>query len=86
MHFSLLVVMFCQIILSVAIANSAFWTKCVYSVEDYSSNISIKLLSTYLQWVRNKGLLSFFPDQVGRLSPPHLYHPPGAALAVLPRH
>ena len=48
-------------------SNSAFWTKCVYSVEDYSSNISIKLLSTYLQWVRNKGLLSFFSSQVGHL-------------------
>ena len=64
MHFSLLVVMFlpnypfsCHSNQS----NSAFWTKCVYSVEDYSSNISIKLLSTYLQCVRNKGLLSFFP-------------------------
>ena len=32
---------------------STFWTKCMYSVEDYSSNIFIKLLSTYLQWVRN---------------------------------
>ena len=64
MHFSLLVIMFlpiyhfgCQSNQS----NVAFWTKCIYSVEDYSSNISIKLLSTYPQWVRNKGLLSFFP-------------------------
>ena len=46
-------------------SNSAFWTKCIYSVEDYSSNISIKHLSTYLQWVRNKGLLSFFPHSGG---------------------
>ena len=68
MHFSLLVVMFlpnypfgCHSNQS----NSAFWTKCVYSVEDYSSNISIKLLSTYLLWVRNKGLLSFFPQSGG---------------------
>ena len=89
MHFSLLVVMFlpnypfsCHSNRS----NLAFWTKCVYSVEDYSSNISIKLLSTYLQWVRKKGLLSFFPSQVGHLSPPHLYHLPGPALAVLPHH
>ena len=68
-------------------SNSAFWTKCVYSVEDYSSNISIKLLSTYLQWVRNKGLLSFiFSGQVCHLSPLHLYNLPGTALAVLPRH
>ena len=64
MHFSLLVVMFlpnypfgCHSNQS----NSAFWTKCVYTVEDYSSNMSTKLLSPYLQWVRNKGLLSFFP-------------------------
>ena len=63
MLFSLLVVMFlpnypfgCHSNQS----NSAFWTKCVYSVEDYSSKMSIKRLWTYLQWVRNKGLLSFF--------------------------
>ena len=67
-------------------SNPAFWTKCVYSEENYSINISIKLLSTYLQWVRNKGRLSFFPSQVGHLSPLHLHRLPGAALAVLPRH
>ena len=42
-------------------SNLAFWTKCVYSVEDYSNNMSMKRLSTYMQRVRNKGLLSFFP-------------------------
>ena len=36
-------------------SNSAFWTECIYSAKDYSSNISLKLLSTYLQWVH------FFP-------------------------
>ena len=30
-------------------------------VEDYSMNISIKLLSKYLQRDRNKGILSIFP-------------------------
>ena len=62
MHFSLLVAMFLPIYpfdCHSNQSNSAFWTKCIYSVEDYSSNISIKLLSTYLQWVRNKGLHSF---------------------------
>ena len=28
-------------------SNSALWTKCLYSVEDYSINISIKLLSIH---------------------------------------
>ena len=57
--------------------NSAFWTKCVYSVEDYSSNISIKHICNELE---------IKVSQVDHLSPPHLYHLPGAALAVLPRH
>ena len=66
MHFSLLVALFLPVYpfgRHNNQSNSAFWTKCIYSVEDYSSNISIKLLSTYLQWVRNKGLLPFFPDR-----------------------
>ena len=79
MHFSLLVAMFfCNLSFCCHSnqSNSAFWTKCIYSEEYYSSNISIKLLSTYLQWVRNKGILSFFPNHVGHLSPPHLHHLP----------
>ena len=42
-------------------SNSAVWTKFVCLVEDYPRNISEKLLSKYLQWDRNKGLLSLFP-------------------------
>ena len=64
MRFSLLVVMFLPNYpfgFHSNQSNSAFRTKWIYSVEDYWSNISIKLLSTYLQWVRNKGLLTFFP-------------------------
>ena len=68
MHFSLLVVKFlliypfgCQNNQS----NSVFWTKCLFSIEDYSSNISIKLLSTYLRWTRNKSLLSYFSQSSG---------------------
>ena len=82
-HFSLLVAMFLPIYPFGCHSNqsdSAFWTTCIYSVEDYSSNISIKLLSTYLQWVRNKGLLSYFPSQVGHLSPSHLHRLPGVLL------
>ena len=30
------------------------WTKFIWSVEDYSRNISVKLLSKYLQWDSNK--------------------------------
>ena len=66
MHLSLLVVMFlsnhsfsCHSNQS----NSALWTNCVHSVEDYSSNMSVKLLSTYLR-VRNKGLLSLYPRKL----------------------
>ena len=89
-HFSLLVAMFLSIYPFGCRSNqwsSAFWIKCIHSVEDYTSNNSIKRLSIYLQWVRNEGLLSFFsPIQVGHLSPPHQHHLPGDALAVLPRH
>ena len=42
-------------------SNSAAWTKFICLVEDYSRNISEKLLSKYLQWDRNKGLLSLVP-------------------------
>ena len=44
--------------------NSEVWTKFIYLVEDYSRNIYVKLLSKYLQWDSNKGLLSLFPLQV----------------------
>ena len=37
------------------------WTKFICLVEDYSRNISVKLLSKYLQWDSNNGLLSLFP-------------------------
>ena len=39
-------------------SNSAVWTKFICLEEDYSKNISENLLSKYLQWDRNKGLLS----------------------------
>ena len=45
-------------------SNSEVWTKFICLVEDYSRNISVKLLSKYLQWDSNKGLLSHFPLQV----------------------
>ena len=51
MHFSRLVAMFLPIYpfdCHSNQSNSVFWTTCIYSVADYSSNISIKLLSTYL--------------------------------------
>ena len=73
-HFSLLVVMFLPIYTFGCHSNqsnSAFWTKCIYSEEDYLSNISIKLFSTYLQWVGNKGILLCFPSQMGHLFTPH---------------
>ena len=34
--------------------NSAAWIKFICFIEDYSRNISIKLLSKYLQWDSNK--------------------------------
>ena len=34
--------------------NSAVWTKIIWLVEDYSRNISVKLMSKYLQWHSNK--------------------------------
>ena len=74
MHFSLLVAMFLQIYYlgyHNNQSNSAFWTKCIYSFGDYSSNIFSKRLSPYMQWVRNKGLLSFF-SQWGHLSPHYI--------------
>ena len=50
-------------------SNSKVWTKFIRLEEDYSRNISVKLLSKYLQWDSNKGLLSLFPLQVnGNLS------------------
>ena len=39
-------------------SNSVVWTKFIYLVKDYSRNISVKLLSKYMQWDRNKGLFS----------------------------
>ena len=42
-------------------SNSAVRTKFKCLVEDYSRNICVKLLSKYLQWDSNKGLLSLFP-------------------------
>ena len=41
--------------------NLAVWTKFICLVEDYSRNISVKLLSKYLQCDSNRGLLSLFP-------------------------
>ena len=64
MHFSLLVVMFlpnypfgCHSNQS----NSAFWTKCVYSVEDYSSNISIKTFVNICNELEIKAYFHCFP-------------------------
>ena len=45
-------------------SNSEVWTKFISLVEDYSRNISVKLLSKYLQWDSSKGLLWHFPLQV----------------------
>ena len=42
-------------------SNSAVWTKVIYLIEDYSRNISVKLLSKYLQWDCNKSQFSLFP-------------------------
>ena len=88
MHFSLLVSMFLPIYpfdCHGNQSNSAFWTTCIYSVEDYSSNISTKLFSTYLQWFRNKGHLSFFPQSGGSSLSSSSTSSAWAALAVLPR-
>ena len=35
-------------------SNSADWTQFIWLVENYSRNISVKLLSKYLQWYSNK--------------------------------
>ena len=57
---------FCKFILSVAMETNQIQrfgqNSCL--AEDYSRNISVKLLSKYLQWDSNKGLLSLFPLQV----------------------
>ena len=42
--------------------NSEVWTKIICLLEDYSMNISIKLLSKYMQWESNK--FSLFPLKV----------------------
>ena len=42
-------------------STSAVWTKFICLLEDHSRNSSKKLLSKYLQWDRNKGLLSLLP-------------------------
>ena len=41
--------------------NSAVWTRCIWLVEDYSRNVSVKLLSKYLQWDGNQSQFSLFP-------------------------
>ena len=40
-------------------SNSAVWTKFIRFIEDYSRNISVKLLSKYLQWESNKANFHF---------------------------
>ena len=40
-------------------SNLNAWTEFIYLVEDYSRKISVKLLSKYLQWDRNK--MAYFP-------------------------
>ena len=42
-------------------SNSEIWTKQICLVEDYSRNISVKLLSKYLHWDSNKYQFPFFP-------------------------
>ena len=42
-------------------SNSAVWTKFIRFIEDYSRNISVKLLSKYLQWVSNRYQFPLFP-------------------------
>ena len=79
MHFSLLVAMFLPIYsfgCHSNQSNSVFWTKCIYSVEDYASNISTKLQHICNE-LEIKTYFHFFPSQVGHLSPPHLHHLPG---------
>ena len=41
-------------------SNSAIWTKFIWIAEDYSRNISVKLLSKYLQWDSSECQFSFF--------------------------
>ena len=63
MHFSLLVVMFLPNYPFGCHSNqsdSAFWTKCVYSVEDYSSNISIKVCQHICNELEIKAYFHFF--------------------------
>ena len=55
---------FCKFSISVAMETnqkSEIWTKFIWLVEDHSRNISVKLLSKYLQWDSNKCQFSFFP-------------------------
>ena len=49
----------CKFSLSVAMATIKLGSlyKIIRLVEDYSGNISVKLLSKYLQWDNNKGQL-----------------------------
>ena len=47
-----------------SLSNSTVCTKIISLVEDYSINISEKLLPKYLQWDSNKCQFSFFPLQV----------------------
>ena len=42
-------------------SNSEIWIKFIWLVEDHSSNISVKLLSKYLQWDSSNCQFSFFP-------------------------
>ena len=63
MHFSLLVAMFLPIYsfgCHSNQSNSVFWTKCIYSVEDYASNISTKLQHICNE-LEIKAYFHFFP-------------------------
>ena len=64
MHFSLLVVMFLPIYpfgCHSSQSNSAFWTKCVYSVKDHSSNRSINVCQHICNALEIKAYVHFFP-------------------------
>ena len=64
MHFSILVVMFLPNYpfgYDSNQSNSAFWTKCVYSVEDYSSNMSINFCQHICNELEIKAYFHFFP-------------------------
>ena len=46
-------------------SNSAFWTKCLHSVEDYSSNSSITICQHICNELEIEAYLHFFPQSGG---------------------